>query len=107
MGGLVNNLWSFAGDNDRPNVNQMTMQPFVNYNFSGGWYLSSSPIITANWSAPSSETWTVPLGLGGGRVVRIGKQPVNMQLHYYKNIEKPTLGAEWTLRFQFQFLFPK
>lgn len=107
MGGLINNVWDFAGQSSRPHVNQMTLQPFVNYNFSGGWYLSSSPIITANWSAPSSETWTIPLGLGGGRVFRIGKQPVNMQMHYYNNIEKPTLGAEWTLRFQFQFLFPK
>jgi hypothetical protein len=33
IGALANNLWSFAGDGDRNNVNLMTVQPFVNYNF--------------------------------------------------------------------------
>jgi len=29
-GFLVLNLWSFAGDEDRANVNAMTLQPFLN-----------------------------------------------------------------------------
>ncbi|WP_147707694.1 neuromedin U [Microvirga massiliensis] len=49
VGALVNNVWSFTGKSNRPDVNQMLLQPFVNYNFPGGWYLTSSPIITANW----------------------------------------------------------
>ena len=52
-GFLINNLWSFAGDEDRPNVNAMTLQPFFNYNLPEGWYLTTSPIITANWEADS------------------------------------------------------
>jgi hypothetical protein len=68
IGALANNLWSFAGDSDRDNVNLMTVQPFVNHNFGKGWYVSSSPIITANWAAHGSDnTWTVPVG-GGGRI---------------------------------------
>ena len=39
IGALANNLWSFAGDSDRENVNLMTVQPFVNYNFGQGWYV--------------------------------------------------------------------
>ena len=39
IGALANNLWSFAGDSDRENVNFMTVQPFVNYNFGKGWYV--------------------------------------------------------------------
>jgi hypothetical protein len=31
-GFLINNLWSYAGDEDRSNVNAMTLQPFLNYN---------------------------------------------------------------------------
>ena len=35
-------------------------QPFVNYNLSDGWYLTSAPIITADWEADrSADTWTV------------------------------------------------
>ena len=41
LGLLVNNVWSFAGDSNRPTVNQMLLQYFVNYNLKGGWYLAS------------------------------------------------------------------
>lgn len=50
-GFLILNLWSFAGDEDRANVNAMTLQPFLNYNLPKGWYLTTSPLITANWEA--------------------------------------------------------
>jgi len=73
----------------------------------GGWYLSASPVITANWSADSSQTWTVPIGGGIGRVFRIGKQPVNTALKAYYNVEAPRTGADWQLQFQIQFMFPK
>jgi hypothetical protein len=32
-GVLINNVWSVAEDDGRPAVNQMLLQPFVNYNF--------------------------------------------------------------------------
>jgi hypothetical protein len=100
----------FAGDSDRKNVNLMTIQPFVNYNFPEGWYVSSSPIITANWQAEGSgNTWTVPLGGGIGRLIRIHKLPVNLQAQAFYNVVKPDDDptADWTLRLQVQFLFPK
>ena len=103
----MNQQWSFAGDSDRQNVSQMLIQPFVNYNLPDGWYLSSSPIITANWEASSGNTWTVPIGAGAGKIVRIGKLPVNLSLQAYYNVETPDGGPEWQLRFQFAFLFPK
>ena len=33
VGALINNVWSFAGAEDRADVNVMTFQPFINYNF--------------------------------------------------------------------------
>lgn len=107
VGVLVNNVWSFAGKSNRSNVNAMTLQPFVNYNLPGGWYLTSSPIITANWTAGQGDRWTVPIGGGFGRVFKIGSQPVNAQLAAYYNVAKPTGAADWQLRAQVQFLFPK
>ena len=38
------------------------MQPFLNYNFPDGTYLTSSPIITADWKADSGQKYTVPVG---------------------------------------------
>lgn len=108
-GALVNNVWSVGGDHDRRNVNQMLIQPFVNYNFPSipGRYLSFSPIVTADWEARSGDKWTVPLGLGIGQIMKFGTQPVNLQAAAYYNVERPTGASNWTLRLQMQFLFPK
>lgn len=104
IGALVGHIWSF--DENRT-VSLTTMQPFVNYNFSEGWYLTTSPVITADWRAKSNDRWTLPIGGGFGRVFKIGHQPVNMQLAAYYNAITPSGGASWQLRTQIQFLFPK
>lgn len=107
LGMLVANLWSYAGDSDRDNINQMIIQPFVSYNMDGGWFLTTSPIITANWNANSSQRWTVPLGGGVGRMFSIGEQPVNAFLQAFYMVEKPDGAPDWQIRFTFQFLFPQ
>ncbi|MHC4410725.1 MAG: neuromedin U [Planctomycetota bacterium] len=107
LGLLVANLWSIAGDSDRDNINQMIIQPFVSYNMDGGWFLTTSPIITANWGAESSQRWTVPLGGGVGRMFSIGEQPVNAFLQAFYMVEAPDGAPDWQIRFTFQFLFPQ
>ena len=106
VGSLFSNVWSFAGSGSQ-DVNLFTWQYFVNYNMPNGWYLTSSPIITANWEADSSNRWTIPFGGGFGKIFRIGKQPMNAQVQAFYNVEKPEFGPDWTLRLQLQFLFPK
>lgn len=108
-GALVNNVWSVSTDAGRPRVNQMLLQPFVNYNFSDhpGRYLSFSPIITANWEAESGQRWVVPLGIGIGQIMKFGQQPVNLQAGAYYNVERPDYASRWQVRLQMQFLFPK
>lgn len=107
FGALVNNLSSVAGPSARANVNQMLMQPFANYNLKHGWYLTSSPIITANWEVNSNQRWTAPVGGGAGKIVRFGKQPVNMYAQVFRNAERPDGTSSWSVRFQAQLLFPK
>jgi hypothetical protein len=107
IGALARQLFSIAGPNGRADVNQTLIQPFVNYNFPGGWYLSSSPIITANWSADSSQRWTVPIGGGGGRIFKIGGQPINASLQIFDYVARPSSGPSWAVRFQVQLLFPR
>jgi len=108
IGSFFNNVWSFNENHEGNKVNLFTWQYFINYNFDDGWYLTSSPIVTANWEEDGDNTWTIPFGGGGGRVFRIGKQPVNCSLLGFYNVEKPDdIGPDWTIRFQFQLLFPK
>ncbi len=107
FGTLAQNLFSVAGPSSRPDVNQMLLQPFVNYNLRHGWYLTSSPIITANWEAKPDQRWTVPVGGGVGRIIRLGKQPVNVYTQFFRNAERPDGTTHWSVRFNMQFLFPK
>ncbi len=106
LGSLFSNVWSFAGSGER-DINLFTWQYFINYNLPKGWYLTSAPIITANWEADSDNAWTIPFGGGVGKLFSIGAQPINGQLAAYYNVEKPEFGPDWQVRFQIQFLFPK
>jgi len=107
LGLLTNNVWSFAGSQDRSSVSQFLAQYSINYNFDEGWYLTSSPIITANWEGKNGDKWTVPLGGGIGKVFRIGNQFFNGSLQAYSNVVRPDPGPDWTLRIQFTILFPR
>ncbi len=106
IGSLFSQIWSFTGDSS---VSLFTWQPFVNYNLPKGWYLTTSPIITANWKNSSDDTWTVPLGGGFGRVFRVGAlPPMNSSLQAFYNVENPSnVGPAWSLRCQLQLLFPR
>jgi hypothetical protein len=118
LGVLVQNVWSFAGDDNAADVNQMLLQPIINYNLSDGWYLTSVPVITANWEAGKDNRWTVPVGGGVGKIMHWGKQAVDLQMQAFYNVEKPiplaaqglnldNQGETWTLRLQLKLLFPK
>jgi hypothetical protein len=106
-GALANNIWSMGGTGGRDGTkyNLFTLQPFVNYNFGEGWYVGSSPIITANWLTTGDKAWTLPVGAQFGRVVRFGKLPANLLLGAYYNALRPEYGANWQLRSQVTFIF--
>jgi len=107
FGTLAQHFWSFAGDSNDEDINFSSLQYFINYNMDDGWYLTSTPTMTANWEANSSDRYKVPVGGGVGRLVRFGEQPVDFKLQGFWNVEKPDGAAEWRLQFQVKLLFPK
>jgi hypothetical protein len=119
IGALVNNVFSVAGSSHRPSVNQMLLQYFVNYNLKKGWYVTASPIITANWHGKATGnaatggdttpggTWTTPFGGGAGRIMRLGYQPVNISVTFYGNAVHPPGASNWSMRLQLALLYPK
>jgi hypothetical protein len=107
LGVLANQVWSIGGSNDRPNTSAFLTQYFINYNLPDAWYLTTAPIITADWQASAGNKWTVPVGGGFGKVFRIGKLPFNANLSAYSNVVRPDPGADWTLRLQIALLLPK
>jgi hypothetical protein len=107
VGALASQLWDYAGDSDAPGVNSFLFQYFINYNFPSGWYFTSAPIMTADWDAPSGEKWSIPIGGGAGKIVRLGKLPLNINSQVFYYLESPTGGPDWEWRFQIQAMFPK
>jgi len=105
-GVLINNVWSLSSSQQGGTYNNGLIQPFVNYNFKGGTYLTSAPIATANWLANASQQWTVPVGGGIGHIFHFGRLPVNTQLSGYYNVVRPEYGANWQIRAQVQLMFP-
>jgi hypothetical protein len=101
VGALVNNAWAGSG-NDR--LNEFTINPFVDFNLARGWYFVSSEIMTADWTK-SSNRWTVPFGMGIGRVFKVGPQRLNPRVQYFNNVERPTFAPTSQLQYQVQFLF--
>jgi hypothetical protein len=106
-GVLINNVWSLTSNKQGGSYSNGLIQPFVNYNFAGGTYLTTAPIATVNWKAEGSQQWTVPVGGGVGKIFHIGKLPVNTQISAYYNVVKPDFGANWQIRAQVQLMFPK
>ena len=102
-GFTFNHTWSYRTDE----LNAFFAQYFVTYNFAKGWYVNSAPVITADYTAEDGEEWIVPFGGGGGKIVKAGNQPLNLQIGVYSNVIKPDNYASWQLRFQIVFLFPK
>src|SRR3954452_22027224 len=97
----------------------MLLQYFVNYNLKKGWYVTSSPIITANWhsqaseqaanggDSPSGGTWTLPFGGGAGRIMRLGYQPVNISVAFCGDAVHPPGASNCSMRMQLALLYPQ
>ena len=109
FGAIVNNIWSLTSNKQGGSYNNFLIQPFINYNIPGGdgLYINSGPLITANWNANSGQQWTLPLGGGVGKIFHLGKLPVNTFIQAYYNVVRPDYQANWQIRAQAQFMFPK
>ncbi len=75
IGALANQIWSVAGDVDRQDVNQMFLQPFINYNWKSGAGLGGNAEITQNWQASTTSVFINPTLSG---VTKLGTQIVSI-----------------------------
>jgi hypothetical protein len=107
FGLLLTQTWSFAGSHQTTRVSRMAAQYFMTYNLPDGWFVGSTPIISADWTERGRNRWTVPFGADLGRAFAIGDQPVSAALGAYYNAVRPENGPKWQLRFNMTFLFAK
>lgn len=105
LGGLINQIWSVAGNADRPDVSQMFVQPFVVYNWKSGAGIGANMEWTQNWKASTGTVWLNPTI---SAVTSLGKQKTQFVVGPRLNIAAPD-GAKADLgwRAVVIFLFPK
>jgi hypothetical protein len=75
--GLVTYQHSFAGQDARPTVQEITAQPILTYNLPEAFYLRSTGIWGFNLGA-ERHTSVIPIGFGVGKVWTLGKLTLNL-----------------------------
>jgi len=103
-GALVNHVWSFAGESGREDVNRTFLQPFVSCTTKTFTSFGLNTESTYDWQR---EQWTVPVNAFVQQLLKVGKQPISLQVGGRYYAEGPSEAPEWGLRFQMSFLFPK
>jgi hypothetical protein len=103
-GMLANHIWSFAGDENRQDVNVTFLQPFLAFTTKTYTTFSVNTESVYDWG---DSQWTVPINVSIGQMIKIGKLPISLELGYRYYAEKPDNGPDWGLRFFVKFLFPQ
>ena len=100
IGAFVQNWTSFGGSGNRPDTNQMNLQPVAAYFLPNGWSIGYSGNILANWKADKyDDTWTVPLRLQFAKVVKFEPLPVRLQMGGQYMLHHPdTFGQKWNIQ---------
>jgi hypothetical protein len=105
-GAIAIQLWSFAGANDRKDVNMLLVKPFLYYEFADNWSLVYVPYgISVYWNKPSGENLYIPLGGGVQRSFQLGSIGLNVSAQFFNNVVRPSKGTVNDLRFLFELAF--
>ena len=100
---LANHLWSVAGTSHTGNVNATFLQPFLTYTFKTHTTLGINTESTYDWA---KTKWTIPINPFVSQVLKIGPQPISLQVGPKLYVEGPTGAPDWGMRFAFVLLFP-
>ncbi len=94
---------SFAGDDDRDDVNVAAFQPFAFYQLGRGTYLRAAPIWIYNFQ---NDDYSVPLGVGIGKVIKRDKTVYNFFVEPQFSIADSGPGQpEWQVFFALNLQF--
>jgi hypothetical protein len=105
FGALANHIWSFAGDQNRPDVNTTFLQPFISYTTPSAWTFTLNSESTYDWRA---NQWSVPINAVVSKVTKVGGQLISIGAGVRYWAETPDNGPEgWGARVVLTLLFPK
>ena len=103
-GGLINQLWSIAGSDERPDVSQLFFQPFISYNWKTGAGLGVNMELTQNWEGSTTVMWLNPILTA---VTSLGEQRIQLVVGPRINLAAPDgAKADFGVRAVIVLLFP-
>ena len=106
VGALGNQIWSVAGNDQRDDVSQLFLQPFVSYTTKGLVTYTVQSESTANWKA-DVDRWTVPINVLVSKLSTFGPFPASYGLGLGVYAARPEGGPSWKLRASLTILLPK
>ena len=105
-GALWNQVWSFSGNNQRADVNQMFLQPFFAYQVTRTLTVTLQSETTANWEV-EEDRWTVPLNMSVSKLSSFGVFPASYQVGVGGFATHPDIGPSWKVRAAIVILLPR
>ncbi len=100
FGAFPQHWWSVAGNSDRKSTSQTNIQYFIWRLLPGQWQIGTAPNILVDWKADDGNKLTLPVGLGVGKLFKIGGLPIKLILEgQYAVIHPDDFGQEWNIRF--------
>jgi len=106
IGMLANQIWSVAGNDDRADVSQLFLQPFISYTTTDAWTFTVNTESAYNWKAAA---WSVPINAQVTKLITIGTQHVSLGggLRYWATSPDKSGPEGFGGRLIVTFLFPK
>jgi hypothetical protein len=104
-GAFNQNLFTYAGNDNRTPVNASVVQPIISYGLGHGWSAGCSEM-TFTYDYEAGRWASLPLGAKVAKLVKFGKLPVQFSLQYEHDFANQRGTPEDTIRFGMKFLFP-
>ena len=106
-GALANHLWSLEGSpaDGREKINASFLQPFLSYTTSTYTTFGINTESSYDWQA---KEWSVPVNLTVTQLLKLGGQPLSIQLGPRYWLDSTENGADgWGFRAAITLLFPR
>ena len=105
LGVFNQNLFSYAGDDQRRDVEVSILQPIVNYSLPERWSVGLSEMnVTYDWE--SSRWANLPLGGKVSKLVKVSGIPTQFSGSYEYNLADDQVAPKWTMNLTVKVLIP-
>lgn len=104
-GALANHIWSLNNNDEYGDQSATFVQPLLSYTTPKATSFTINSESTYNWE---TEEWSVPINLMVAQMIKLGKQPAQIQAGARYWVDSPDGGPDgWGFRLVFTLLFPK